>query len=105
MYSTSRLYLCIAVQLLVFIVGVAQTQPASTPHVTLAWGDTVNIASRMESMGQLGAIQVSETTYEHLKEKYFFEKRGKIEVKGKGKMTTYLLTGRKAVLTPSTSPL
>jgi len=69
------------------------------------WGDTVNIASRMESMGQLGAIQVSETTYEHLKEKYFFEKRGKIEVKGKGKMTTYLLTGRKAVLTPSTSPL
>jgi len=42
MYSTSRLYLCIAVQLLVFIVGVAQTQPASTPHVTLAWDDTVN---------------------------------------------------------------
>ena len=59
------------------------------------WGDTVNIASRMESLGQLGAIQVSEATFEHLKEKYFFDKRGKIEVKGKGKMTTYLLTGRK----------
>ena len=59
------------------------------------WGDTVNIASRMESLGQLGAVQVSETTYEHLKEKYIFEKRGKIEVKGKGKMTTFLLTGRK----------
>ncbi len=59
------------------------------------WGDTVNIASRMESLGQLGAIQVSEATYEHLKDKYFFDKRGKIEVKGKGKMTTYLLLGRK----------
>jgi len=61
------------------------------------WGDTVNIASRMESLGQLGAIQVSETTYEHLKDKYFFEKRGRIDVKGKGKMTTYLLTGRRPV--------
>jgi class 3 adenylate cyclase len=58
------------------------------------WGDTVNIASRMESLGQLGAIQVSEPTYERLKDKYTFESRGKIEVKGKGKMTTYFLTGR-----------
>jgi class 3 adenylate cyclase len=61
------------------------------------WGDTVNIASRMESLGQLGAIQVSETTYEHLKNKYALERRGKIEVKGKGKMTTYFLTGRKSL--------
>jgi len=61
------------------------------------WGDTVNIASRMESLGQLGAIQVSETTYEHLKDKYALERRGKIEVKGKGKMTTYFLNGRKQV--------
>ena len=61
------------------------------------WGDTVNIASRMESLGQLGAIQVSETTYDHLKDKYLLERRGKIEVKGKGKMTTYFLTGRKPV--------
>jgi class 3 adenylate cyclase len=58
------------------------------------WGDTVNIASRMESLGQLGAIQVSESTYERLKDKYTFERRGKIEVKGKGQMTTYFLTGR-----------
>jgi class 3 adenylate cyclase len=63
------------------------------------WGDTVNIAFRMESLGQIGAIQVSEATYEHLKDKYVFEKRGKIEVKGKGKMTTFLLTGRKPVAT------
>ena len=61
------------------------------------WGDTVNIASRMESLGQLGAIQVSESTYERLKDKYTFERRGKIEVKGKGKMTTYFLTGRTTV--------
>ena len=61
------------------------------------WGDTVNIAKRMEELGQLGAIQVSESTYEHLKEKYLLEPRGKIEVKGKGKMTTYFLTGRKPV--------
>jgi class 3 adenylate cyclase len=58
------------------------------------WGDTVNIASRMESLGQFGAIQVSEPTYERLKDKYIFEGRGKIEVKGKGKMSTYFLTGR-----------
>ena len=42
MHSTSRLYLCIVVQLLVLIGGVAQTWPASTPHVTLVWDDTVN---------------------------------------------------------------
>jgi len=61
------------------------------------WGDTVNIAKRMESLGQLGSIQVSESTYERLKDKYEFERRGKIEVKGKGKMTTYFLTGRKTI--------
>ena len=61
------------------------------------WGDTVNIASRMESLGQFGAIQVSEPTYERLKDSYTFERRGRIEVKGKGQMTTYFLTGRTPV--------
>jgi adenylate cyclase len=59
------------------------------------WGDTVNIASRMESQGFTNKIQVSETTYEYLRDEFLFEKRGEIEVKGKGKMTTYLLIGRK----------
>ena len=59
------------------------------------WGDTVNIASRMESQGFTNKIQVSETTYQHLRDEFLFEKRGEIEVKGKGKMTTYLLIGRK----------
>jgi adenylate cyclase len=61
------------------------------------WGDTVNMASRMESQGQPGAVQVSEPTYRLLKEKYEFEQRGEIEVKGKGRMTTYFLKGRKQV--------
>lgn len=58
------------------------------------WGDTVNVASRMESQGVDGAIQVTASTYELLRDKYLFEKRGVIFVKGKGDMTVYLLTGR-----------
>lgn len=59
------------------------------------WGDTVNIASRMESFGLAGCIQVSSTTYKILQNKYSFKERGLIPIKGKGEMTTYLLTGRK----------
>jgi PAS domain S-box-containing protein len=57
------------------------------------WGDTVNVASRMESSGEPGKIQVTETTYEILKDQFLFEERGEIEVKGKGVMTTYWLMG------------
>lgn len=59
------------------------------------WGDTVNTASRMESHGIPGEIQVSPPTYELLRAKYLFEERGTIEIKGKGPMKTYLLKGRK----------
>ncbi|MEB3336406.1 MAG: adenylate/guanylate cyclase domain-containing protein [Leptolyngbyaceae bacterium] len=58
------------------------------------WGDAVNVASRMESHGLVGQIQVTETTYNLLKEKYVLEPRGEILVKGKGEMMTYLLVGR-----------
>lgn len=58
------------------------------------WGDTVNTASRMESHGVPGYIQVSSTTYERLKDKYIFQERGVIYVKGKGEMTTYLLNSQ-----------
>lgn len=58
------------------------------------WGDTVNIASRMESHGVAGGIQVTEATYQHLKATHFFEPRGVIQVKGRGEMTTYWLKGR-----------
>lgn len=59
------------------------------------WGDTVNIASRMESHGIPGSIQVTEATYNRLRKEYIFEERGPIQVKGKGKMNCYLLKGKK----------
>ncbi|MDZ8081635.1 MAG: adenylate/guanylate cyclase domain-containing protein [Nostoc sp. DedQUE01] len=57
------------------------------------WGDTVNTASRMESHGIAGSIQVCEASYQLLKDKYLLEERGLIKVKGKGEMMTYLLKG------------
>ncbi|MEP1932326.1 MAG: adenylate/guanylate cyclase domain-containing protein [Roseibium sp.] len=60
------------------------------------WGDTVNIASRMESSGETGMIQVTEATYEKLKDAFVLFRRGTIDVKGRGKMITFVLTGRKS---------
>jgi class 3 adenylate cyclase len=60
------------------------------------WGDAVNTASRMESSGLPGRIQVTETVFERLRAKYSFEPRGEVEIKGKGPLRTYLLTGRLA---------
>ena len=59
------------------------------------WGDTVNIASRMESQGIAGEIQVTQAIYDCLQEEYEFEARGSIPVKGKGEMQAYLLKGRR----------
>ncbi len=59
------------------------------------WGDTVNTASRMESHGLAGRIQVTAESYALLRDNYTFEERAPLEVKGKGVMRTYLLTGRK----------
>ncbi len=59
------------------------------------WGDTVNIASRMESHGLAGRIQISEHTFHLLPDQYVIFKRGMISVKGKGAMNTYFLLGRK----------
>jgi class 3 adenylate cyclase len=58
------------------------------------WGDAVNIASRMESSGEAGKIQVTEMTYQRLKHQYRFEPRGIISVKGRGEMMTYWLLGK-----------
>ncbi len=58
-------------------------------------GDTVNVASRMESQGLPDRIQVTTTIYQCLQEQYLFEKRGLIKVKGKGEMFTYWLIGKK----------
>ena len=59
------------------------------------WGDTVNVAARMEATGNAGRIQVTDVTYELLKDKYLFERRGVIPVKGKGNMMTYWLLEKK----------
>ena len=59
------------------------------------WGDSVNIASRMDSTGVQGRIQVPERCMHVLSEWYTFEMRGSIFVKGKDHMSTYLLVGRK----------
>ena len=58
------------------------------------WGDTVNTASRMESHAAPGTIQVTERAYELLRGRYELRRRGTVEIKGKGPMTTYLLVGR-----------
>jgi class 3 adenylate cyclase len=58
------------------------------------WGDTVNTASRMESQGAAGCIQVTDRTHQRLRDRYRFERRGPIPVKGKGEMVTWFLLGR-----------
>lgn len=55
------------------------------------WGDTVNTASRMESHSIPNRIQVTDSTYQILREDYRFESRGIVEIKGKGPMPTYFL--------------
>lgn len=55
------------------------------------WGDTVNLASRMEAGGIPDSIQVTRAVYEQLKNQFVFEPRGAIEIKGKGKVEAWLL--------------
>jgi class 3 adenylate cyclase len=65
------------------------------------WGDTVNTASRMESHGVPGRIQVTERTKKRLGSRFRFERRGPIQIKGKGEMVTYfLLDGARGRLSP-----
>jgi len=61
------------------------------------WGDTVNTASRMESAGEVGKVNISQATYDLLKDDpdFTFESRGKIEVKGKGEMEMLFVSLKK----------
>jgi guanylate cyclase len=62
------------------------------------WGDTVNVASRMESHGEPGRIQISEATYELIRAEYRCAPHGPLEVKGKGTLNTWFLEGAKEVV-------
>lgn len=59
------------------------------------WGDTVNTASRMESHGMPGRIHISEETMREVDDLFETEERGEIQVKGKGALTTYFVSGRR----------
>jgi class 3 adenylate cyclase len=59
------------------------------------WGDVVNTASRMESAGVPGAIQITDATFELIKNEFVCEPRGVIAVKGKGQAMTYFLLRRR----------
>jgi class 3 adenylate cyclase len=63
------------------------------------WGDTVNVASRMESSGAPGAVHVSEAVYLQTRQHFSFVAREPIEIKGRGRMATYWLLGRTVRLT------
>jgi guanylate cyclase len=59
------------------------------------WGDAVNMASRMESQGTPGQIQVTRATYELLRDDFELEPRGTVPIKGKGDVETWYLVGRR----------
>ncbi|MEM9215880.1 MAG: adenylate/guanylate cyclase domain-containing protein [Cyanobacteria bacterium P01_F01_bin.150] len=59
------------------------------------WGDAVNLASRMESQGKPDYIQVTHPVYERLRDRYHFQERGLVAIKGKGNLTTYWLNYRR----------
>ncbi len=58
------------------------------------WGDTVNVASRLETTARDGVIQVSDTVHEALKVQFVFEQRGTVDIRGRGPMDVYCLVGR-----------
>ena len=60
------------------------------------WGDTVNIASRMETSGQPGKVNISAYTYALIKQYFECEYRGKVDAKGKGEIDMYFVVGEKA---------
>lgn len=58
------------------------------------WGDAVNLASRLESSGEVGRVNISEETYRYIKDQFFFTPRGKINAKNKGEVEMYFVDGR-----------
>jgi adenylate cyclase len=60
------------------------------------WGDVVNTASRMQSEGVPGSIQISRSTFSLVEDRFVCERRGRIPIKGKGEMDTYILVSRRS---------
>ncbi len=58
------------------------------------WGDTVNMASRMESFGEPQSIQITHATYELVRDEFVCEPRGSLDIKGKGLVETWFLVGQ-----------
>ena len=67
------------------------------------WGDAVNMASRMESQGTAGRIQVPRATYELLRDDFELERRGTVPIKGKGEVETWYLVGQRAAEAPGSA--
>jgi class 3 adenylate cyclase len=59
------------------------------------WGDTVNIASRMESAGETGRVNISAYTYDLIRGEFDCEYRGKLDARGKGNLDMYFVTGKR----------
>jgi guanylate cyclase len=59
------------------------------------WGDAVNVASRLESQGSAGMIQITRSTYELVKDYFTCEPRGSVNVKGKGEMEVWFVKEKK----------
>ena len=57
------------------------------------WGDTVNLASRMESTGAPGAIHVTDSVYQQTRHRFAFEAREPVEIRGRGMISSYWLRG------------
>jgi adenylate cyclase len=68
------------------------------------WGAAVNMASRMESHGESGAIQITGETYELVRNEFDCETRGEIQVKGADRMEVWRVLGRKAGRRPALEP-
>ena len=66
------------------------------------WGDTVNIASRLESNSESGKINISENTYHLIKDSFDCEYRGEIQAKNKGMMKMYYVHHKKELTKPFT---
>jgi len=64
------------------------------------WGDSVNVASRMETLSEPGRINISESTYQIIKDVYECEARGEVQVKNKGNMKMYFVNGTKIIRHP-----